>query len=157
MDDDDEFGEPKALVHLEDGAQIDIGLARARFHFDREVHRLERGIAGQRRTVLHCVQIAEDFVIEQRQAVSIAHGLFGKRELARNRGRSDGESGSVDLLPDKQVAHRLDRGELVRKVSFELELHQIDASRSTRLPTLGRMIAATFAFAAAVANPESRK
>ncbi len=59
-DDDDELGESITLVQLEDRAQVDVGLAGARLHLDREIHPVEGITHGDPIAFLHGPKIRED-------------------------------------------------------------------------------------------------
>ena len=123
---DDELGEAVALVQLEDRAQVDVGLAGAGLHLNREVAGRQR--AGRRQAVaqLHAAQVVQQLLIHQGQAV--AQALVGvghaQRQLLVGQLHSDSELGAADLLATEQVADRLDGLKLVVQVGFKVEFHQ---------------------------------
>jgi hypothetical protein len=73
---DDEFGEAEASVQLEDGAQIDVGLARAGLHLHGEVAGREPGRGRQSMSELDGVQVSQQLIVEQRQPVADAEVAF---------------------------------------------------------------------------------
>ena len=79
--DDDELGESVPFVQLEDRSQVDIRLARARFHLHREITGGQR--VGRRHTVteLEVLQVFEDILVEQGQAIADTKIVLGKDEL----------------------------------------------------------------------------
>ena len=62
---DHELGKAVALVELEDGAQINIGLARSGLHLHREVARTQGGVDRQSIAQLHRLQVFQNLIIEQ--------------------------------------------------------------------------------------------
>src|SRR3546814_2344650 len=57
--DDHEFGEAETLVQLEDRAEVNVGLARPRLHFDGEVAGRERRRRRQTVAELHILRSEE--------------------------------------------------------------------------------------------------
>ena len=108
--DDDEFGEAVAFVQFQDGPQIDVRLARSRLHFHGEVAGIQRRGGRQAVAQLDGVQVVENRVVGQGQAVARAEVVFGQGEsrLALRGVRRDGELGTADLLAAEQVANGAD-------------------------------------------------
>ena len=79
-DDDDELGEPVALVEAEDGAEVDVGLARARLHLDGEVARGERRRRAEAVADLDAAEVGEQLVVQEREAVAVAEAVLGVAE-----------------------------------------------------------------------------
>ena len=77
---DHELGEAEAPVQLEDRAQVDVGLAGAGLHLDGEVARGQRGGRPQAVAKLDVVEIGEDLIIEQVQAVADAQVVLRESE-----------------------------------------------------------------------------
>ena len=75
-DDDHELSEAVKLVQLEHRSQVDIGFARARLHFDREVAGGQRGRWCEPIAKLNILEIGDDLIIEQRQPVTDAEFAF---------------------------------------------------------------------------------
>ena len=84
---DHELGEAVATVQLEDGAQVDVGLARAGLHLDREIARRQRGRRAQAVAELDVAQIGKDLVVEQRQSVADAEIVFHSRADSQRQAR----------------------------------------------------------------------
>ena len=77
-DHDDELGEAVATVQLEDRAQVNVGLARAGLHFHGEIARGQRGRRSQTVADLDVVEVGQEFVIQQLQAVADAQVVLRK-------------------------------------------------------------------------------
>src|SRR3546814_20134248 len=61
--DDHEFGEAETLVQLEDRAEVNVGLARPRLHFDGEVAGRARRRRRQTVAELHTPQASKDLIL----------------------------------------------------------------------------------------------
>jgi len=121
-----EFGEAEAFVQLEDGAQIDIGFACARLHFHGEVAGSETGGWRQAVAKLNLVEVGNDLVVQQGQAVADAQRAIDKAKLllrATGNLAGNGKVSAVDLLPAKQVADGFDGGVLVIEVRLKMQFH----------------------------------
>ncbi len=70
--DDHELREPEALVQLENGAQVHVGLARSGLHLHGEVRRVQVGRRGEPVAELDGVEVLVDLVVEECQAVADA-------------------------------------------------------------------------------------
>ena len=124
-DDNDELGEAETAVQLEYCPKVDVGLARACLHLDREVARRERIRRPEAVAKLDVVKIGQNLVIQQRQPVAKPEVVFqaGESRLAAAKLARHGELGPADFLAAEEVAGRLDRGELVVEIGFEVEFH----------------------------------
>lgn len=152
---DHELGEAIAPVQLEDGAQVNIGLARPRLHFDGEVHaivaltaalvalHLQRGRELHGVALLHDVQVLQHLFGQQVEAVGVAEQPLVVFQFARDLAGGDGEQRLPLLLSGEQVHNRVNRGLLVRKVGLEDELH--GASHALDARDLGDAVAVTLA------------
>ena len=123
--DDDELREPEPLVQLEDGAQVDVRLARAGLHLHREVRRVQVSRRGQPIAELDLVEVLVDLVIEERQAVTDAQAALdeAQAELTTDGLVRDGELGPTDLLTAEEVTHCFDGSQLEVELGFEVKLH----------------------------------
>jgi hypothetical protein len=78
--DDHELGEAVTLVQLEHRAQVDVGLARARFHLHREVTRRQAVAGLQAMAQLHLVQVGQQVLAVQLEAVADAQVGLGQAQ-----------------------------------------------------------------------------
>jgi hypothetical protein len=120
---DDELGEAVALVQLEDGAQIDVGLARAGLHLHGEVPGRERGRGGEAVAELNGVQVGQQLIGQQGQPVADAEIVFKQCHLPPGAFPRDGELRPAGLLSVEQSTDCFDGLELVVEVGLEVELH----------------------------------
>ena len=75
---DDELRKAVALVQLEDGAQINVGLAGAGFHLHSEIARGQRGGRPQAITNLDVPEIGEKFIIEKLRRLPMPRSFWAK-------------------------------------------------------------------------------
>ena len=121
----DELRESKAPVQLEDGSQVHVGLARSRLHLDGEFPGRQSSGWGQAIAQLHRVQVGQQFIVQEGQAIADAKVVLRKahaRLLVRGVHRHR-ELGAANFLAPEQVADRFDGLELVVKARLEVEFH----------------------------------
>src|ERR1700730_8793549 len=118
---DDEFLESVSLVQLEDGAKIDVSLARAGLHLDRELTPLKGGDLLDFVGLLHGLDVPEDVLIANVEPVSQPKlGLEKPAYLnGLERNRPGLRIGLAFYRPDDSVDGFL----LVLKRGIELEFH----------------------------------
>ena len=79
-DNDDEFFKAVFIVQLVDRPQIDIGFARAGFHFHGKIHAVESIRYRQAVYLLHVSNVFQNLLIAERQPVADPHTL--KKRIA---------------------------------------------------------------------------
>ena len=79
-DDDDELGKAVPPVQLEDGAQVNVGLAGAGLHLHGKIARGQRSRRTQAIAELDVAQVGQDFIVQQVQAVADAQIIFNPWE-----------------------------------------------------------------------------
>src|SRR3546814_11202793 len=85
--DDHESGEAETLVQLEDRAEVNVGLARPRLHFDGAVAGRERRRRRQTVAELHILQDSNDLNVETAKPVADTHYVFDTGKLLMNADR----------------------------------------------------------------------
>ena len=131
----DEFGETIQSVQFENGAQVDVCLARARLHLDREIQALQRLGRSQGVMQLHVAQIGQDLIGQQGQTVADPQAVVVQAQLRLGGVGADPrhrEFGAVDFLALEQVADRSDGLLLERQVGFETQFHTLRTASSRR-------------------------
>jgi hypothetical protein len=121
----DELGEAEAPVQLEYHAQVYVGLACAGFHLHGEVARRQCLSWPKAVADLHRVEVLEQLVIEQRQAVAQSKVILGEAhaQLRVVRVARHGEFRPANLLSPEQIADRLDCLKLIVEAGLELQFH----------------------------------
>ena len=121
----DKLAKTIAFVQLKHGAQIHVGFARTGLHFYGEVARLQSGSRCQTVTQLHLVQISQQLVIHQAQAIAHAQVRFGHAQahLGGIGVQGHGKFGAANLLTAKKVTHGLYGLQLVVQIRFKVEFH----------------------------------
>ena len=100
---DDELGDAVAVVQLVDGADVYVGLAGARLHFDGEVAQAPVGedvCCREAALLLHGVQVVEELARRHAELVAVADHEIAYRRLALTTG-IDRENAASELLPSE--------------------------------------------------------
>ena len=124
--DDDELGETVALVQLKNCPQVDVGFAGSSFHLNGEVACCQRIGGSQPVAELDVVQVPQQFVVQQLQAVADAECRFRQGQPALYpcfNMVGDREVGPAGFLSPEQVDDRLNGGVLIVQVGLEVQLH----------------------------------
>ena len=116
----DEFLEAVALVQFKNRAEVDVCLASAGLHLDRELTSLKRTSALDAVALLHSTNIRQKLRIIQHQV--IADPVLRKDDAAR-RGRTDLEGRLSERLTVEHIRDRAYGVRLVGERRIELELH----------------------------------
>ena len=131
---DNELVKAKALVQLKNRAQVHVGLAGAGLHLHGEVAGGECRRGRQAIANLDLVQVREDLIVEQVEAVANAKIVLGEGQphLFIGRIHCDSELRAAYLLAAEQVADRLDGLDLVVKIGLELQSHRHASTPCTK-------------------------
>ena len=104
--DDHVLGEAIALVELEDGAQVNIGLAGAGLHLHGEIAGRERRRRRQTVAELDGVQVRQQLIVQQCQPITDAEVVFKQGHLPTGGVARDSEFRPAGLLAVEKTADR---------------------------------------------------